>query len=205
MMIRAYLRASTNTQDANRAKSDLAHFAKSYGYSIASFYIENVSGTKEKRPALDKLISDSEKGDVLLIEKMDRLTRLPFSLWETLKARLKDSGINIVVLDQPMTYNVLKPSDDIQSAIQEALTNFMLDLGAAMARDDYETRMKRTKQGIEKAKQAGRFQGRPINPDTTKKCESVLKLVESGETVASAVKQLGVSRAQYYKWKSDNK
>lgn len=204
-MIRAYLRASTNTQDANRAKSDLTHFAKSYGYSIASFYIENVSGTKEKRPALDKLISDSEKGDVILIEKMDRLTRLPFSLWETLKARLKDSGINIVVLDQPMTHNVLKPSDDIQSAIQEALTNFMLDLGAAMARDDYETRMKRTKQGIEKAKQAGRFQGRPVNPDTTKKCKSVLKLVESGETVASAVKQLGVSRAQYYKWKSDNK
>ncbi|ELH0893832.1 recombinase family protein [Vibrio fluvialis] len=203
MNIRAYLRASTDTQDASRARDELTNFVKKHGHSVATFYIENISGTKETRPELDRLISDSNKGDVILIEKMDRLTRLPFSVWESLKARLKARDINIVVLDQPMTHDVLKPNDSIQSAIQQALTNFMLDLGAAMARDDYETRMKRTKQGIEKAKSHGRYQGRPVNPETDRKCESVEKLVAGGETVVSAVNLLGISRAQYYKWKAN--
>jgi DNA invertase Pin-like site-specific DNA recombinase len=78
----------------------------------------------------------------------------------------------------------------------------MLDLGAAMARDDYETRMKRTKQGIDKAKAAGRYKGRTASPETTLKCKQAKTLVDSGETVKAAVAAVGVSRAQYYKWLS---
>ncbi|WP_305812942.1 hypothetical protein [Photobacterium leiognathi] len=39
----------------------------------------------------------------------------------------------------------------------------MLDLGAAMARDDYETRHKRQAQGIAKAKSEGKYRGRRVN------------------------------------------
>ena len=199
MMIRAYLRASTDNQDAARGREDLKAFAENNSHSIASFYTENISGTKEIRPELDRLISDSVKGDIILIEKMDRLTRLPFSLWESLKGRLKGSEINIVVLDQPMTHDILKSSTGVQSAIQQALTNFMLDLGAAMARDDYETRMKRTKQGIEKAKVLGRYKGRPVNAETKDKFNLAKKLVAGGETVVKACKSIGISKAMYYK------
>ncbi|MEZ8383481.1 MULTISPECIES: recombinase family protein [Vibrio] len=200
MFIRAYLRASTDSQDAERSKQDLINFTESHSQRIASFYTENISGTKLERPELDKLISDSQQGDILLIEKMDRLTRLPFEVWETLKVRIKSNGIQIVVLDQPTTHNMLKGSDEATSAIQQALTSFMLDLGAAMARDDYETRMKRTKQGIEKAKAQGKYKGRPVSAETALNCERAQKLIDSGETVTAAVKAIGVSRAQYYKW-----
>ncbi|MCY9871810.1 recombinase family protein [Vibrio barjaei] len=200
MFIRSYLRASTDNQDAERSKQDLIKFCESHSQRIAGFYVENISGTKADRPELDRLISDSQQGDILLIEKMDRLTRLPFEVWETLKARIKSSGIQIVVLDQPTTHTTLKGSDEATSAIQQALTNFMLDLGAAMARDDYETRMKRTKQGIEKAKAQGKYKGRPVSEETTRKCQQAQKLIDSGETVSAAVKAVGVSRAQYYKW-----
>ncbi len=44
-----------------------------------------------------------------------------------------------------------------------ALTEFMLDLGAAMARDDYETRHKRQAQGTAKAKSEGKYRGRRAN------------------------------------------
>ena len=44
MFIRAYLRASTKDQDANRAKDELIVFAREHGHKIAAFYTENESG-----------------------------------------------------------------------------------------------------------------------------------------------------------------
>ena len=201
-MIRAYLRASTDKQDSSRSKQELREFVKSKNLQIASFYQENISGTAAERPELDRLIEDSEDGDVLLIEKMDRLTRLPFQTWETLKARIKAKGISIVVFDQPMTHQSLSYVDVSVSAIQQALTNFMLDLGAAMARDDYEARQKRTQQGIAKAKREGRYKGRPVNAETAQKCRTVNLLVSDGETVSAACKAQRVGRATYYKYLS---
>lgn len=201
MFIRAYLRASTQEQDAARSREDLIKFTSSHNQRIAGFYLENISGTKSNRPELDRLISDSRAGDILLIEKMDRLTRLPFDVWETLKTRIKNAGIQIVVLDQPTTHTALNNTNEATSAIQQALTNFMLDLGAAMARDDYETRLKRTQQGIDKAKAQGKYKGRQTNPDTAIKCLQASKLIDAGETITAAVKAVGVSRAQFYKWR----
>ena len=76
MFIRAYLRASTSEQDANRAKSSLKKFVSGFSKRIASFYIENKSGNSLDRPELIRLLDESESGDVLLVESIDRLTRL---------------------------------------------------------------------------------------------------------------------------------
>ncbi|MDT9694377.1 resolvase, partial [Streptomyces sp. P9(2023)] len=76
-----------------------------------------------------------------------------------LKHQLVDAGIHIVVLDQPMTHSILNGIAE-NSMISKVLTEFMIDLAAAMARDDYETRQKRQAQGIEKAKALGKYQGR---------------------------------------------
>lgn len=154
MFIRAYLRASTKEQDANRAMELLNQFVqdKGNGKKIAKAYVENASGTKEERPKLEELLSDSHEGDILLIEKMDRLTRLPWKQWETLEQRIHGKGLRIVVMDQVMTHPALLEEQGAISPIQEALTKFMLNLGAAMARDDYETRERRRNQGINKAK-----------------------------------------------------
>ena len=102
MFIRGYLRASTDEQDAYRAKSDLMQFAKQKGVRIASFYTENQSGSKLERAELSRLIEDSHQNDILLIEKVDRLSRLPYEQWKLLKHQLVDAGLHIVVLDQPM-------------------------------------------------------------------------------------------------------
>ncbi len=72
---------------------------------------------------------------------MDRLTRLPWLEWKTLKARIMEKGLVIVVADQSMTHAVFSAGE--QNSITLTLTEFMLDLGAAMACDDYETHHKR--------------------------------------------------------------
>ena len=76
MLARLYLRASTKGQDAMRAKESLQAFAVDRGLMIAASYIENESGASLQRPELFRLLSDSRPGDVLLIEQVDRLSRL---------------------------------------------------------------------------------------------------------------------------------
>ena len=192
MFIRAYLRASTTDQDADRAKNELQAFAHEHNVRIASFYTEQLSGTKLERAELERLIEDSHQGDVLLIEKVDRLSRLPFEQWKELKQKLVEAGINIVVLDQPMTHAVLSHSDQQTSMISRVLTEFMIDLAAAMARDDYETRRKRQAQGIEKAKALGKYQGR--KPDLRLR-ENIQLLLAEGKSWSQVQELLGCSRS----------
>ncbi|EIA0806814.1 recombinase family protein [Vibrio vulnificus] len=192
MFIRAYLRASTTVQQADRAKSELETFANQHGVRIASFYTENLSGTKLDRAELSRLLEDSHRGDVLLVEKVDRLSRLPFEQWKVLKQKLLEAGINIVVLDQPMTHTVLTHTDQQTSMISRVLTEFMVDLAAAMARDDYETRRKRQAQGIEKAKALGKYQGR--KPDV-KLRENIQLLLTEGKSWSQVQSLLGCSRS----------
>ena len=189
MLIRAYLRASTTVQDANRAKNELRAFITGFNKRMAGYYIENQSGTKLERPELNKLIEDSETGDVLLIEKMDRLTRLPWGEWKTLKTRIMAKGLVIVVIDQPMTQMVF--SSGKQNSITLALTEFMLDLGAAMARDDYETRQKRQAQGIAKAKIDGKYKGKQ---EDTERNQHIMSALQEGKSYKQVMSMFGCSR-----------
>src|SRR5580693_2694171 len=97
-LARSYLRASTNEQDATRARSHVEKFAADHGLTIAGSYVENESGAKLARPELFRLIADSRPGDVLLIEQVDRLSRLTDSDWRKLRAELEARKIRVVAL-----------------------------------------------------------------------------------------------------------
>jgi DNA invertase Pin-like site-specific DNA recombinase len=101
MFIRAYLRASTEQRNAGRARADLDKFAADQGQAIAAYYVENESGASLKRPELFRLLADSRPGDVLLIEQVDRLSRLNDDDWAKLKREIKAREIRIVALDLP--------------------------------------------------------------------------------------------------------
>lgn len=188
-MIRVYMRASTDQQDAERARQSIKDFLSSKGHRVAGWYVENVSGTKLDRPELSRLINDSESGDIIFVEKLDRLTRLPYQQWETLKVKLREKGLVVVVMDQPMTHSAFTESDN-DSFTAKILTAFILDLAASQARDDYETRRNRAQQGIDKAKSEGKFKGR--KPDTERR-EAIKKLLLAGNTYTSIQQVIGCS------------
>ena len=83
MFVRAYLRASTDDQDANRARDQLQAFAAERGLTIAAWYVENESGAMLARPELFRLLGDAHPGDILLVEQVDRLSRLTAADWES--------------------------------------------------------------------------------------------------------------------------
>ena len=159
MFVRAYLRASTNLQDATRAKRQLEAFAAERGLRIAKFYMENESGASLKRPKLFELIDDNQQGDILLIEQVDRLSRLNGADWETLKATLRAKQIKVIALDLPTSW-MMTSTDPTTARVFAAVNDMMLDMLAAIARKDYEDRRRRAAQGIAKAKNKGLYKGR---------------------------------------------
>jgi len=75
MFVRAYLRASTEDQNAARARADLDAFAAERGLFIAATYLENESGATLARPELFRLLADARPGDILLVEQVGGTSR----------------------------------------------------------------------------------------------------------------------------------
>lgn len=191
--IRAYLRASTKDQDASRAKGDLQRFADERGLRVAAWYEENESGAALKRPELFRLLKDCQPGDVLLVEQVDRLSRLNSADWETLKDQIRSQRVKVVALDLPTSWSMATASgDDIQSRMLDAINGMMLDMLAAIARKDYEDRRRRQSQGIAKAKDAGVYKGRP---EDTERNAALIQMLRNGQSWNSIVKATGCSRS----------
>ena len=203
MFVRAYLRASTKEQDASRAKDELFQFAHDKGLKIAATYIENESGASLNRPELFRLLSDCQAGDVLLIEQIDRLSRLNASDWERLKAEIRNRQIKVVALDLPTSWSMASVNtDEFTSRMSEAINNMMLDMIAAIARKDYDDRRRRQRQGIAKAKEQGLYKGRPENKSRN---EAILKMLESGQSWNSIIQATGCSRSTLSRLKNSSK
>jgi len=166
MYIRGYLRASTTEQDATRAKEQLKAFAAESGERVASWYVENESGSTLQRPELFRLLGDCEAGDILLIEQVDRLSRLNEVDWQKLRTELKTKGVLVVALDLPTSHQSMQPArkgDDFTGRMLAAINDMLLDMLAAVARKDYEDRRRRQAQGIATAKADNVYTGRRPN------------------------------------------
>lgn len=164
--IRAYLRASTDDQDAGRAREDLEGFASERGLKVASWYVEIESGATLNRPELFRLIDDAHQGDTLLVEQVDRLSRLSADDWEALKVKLSNKRIRIVALDLPTSWMGANANlDETTQGLLDAVNRMLLDMLAVVARKDYTDRRRRQAQGIEKAKTQGLYKGRKADAE----------------------------------------
>lgn len=175
MFARLYLRASTDEQDASRARTQLEGFAAERGLPIAATYIENESGAKLARPELFRLLSDARPGDLLLIEQVDRLSRLTAADWQKLRAELDARQIRVVAMDLPTSWMLASPADDFTGRMFSAINGMMLDVLAAVAQKDYEDRRRRQAQGQAKAKEEGRYRGRSEDINRNASIAAMLK------------------------------
>ena len=151
MNTRIYLRASTKDQDAERALQILQDLNQNLNLGKTIVYVENYSGTKLDRPELNKLLSEANQGDTLLVESIDRLSRLTQRDFQELKRRIQEKGLRLIVADLPTTYQMIQTSDSITHSILELINNMLIDLLATMARLDNEKRIERIKQGLERS------------------------------------------------------
>jgi DNA invertase Pin-like site-specific DNA recombinase len=191
--VRAYLRASTDEQDAYRARDQLKAFAAQRGLEIVAWYIENESGAKLTRPELFRLAGDAHGGDILLVEQVDRLSRLTATDWEALKAELTAKHVRVVALDLPTSWMMATANrDEFTGRMFEAINSMLLDMLAAVARKDYDDRRRRQAQGQAKAKAEGRYKGRP---EDTERNDGIASMIASGQSWSTIQAATGCSRA----------
>lgn len=200
MIARLYLRASTKEQNAERALELLTNFCTEREIEIAEKYIENFSGTKLNRPQLNQLLDDASQGDVLIVESVDRLSRLPLNDWEKLKQIINSKGLRLVVVDLPTTHTLLS-ADDLTSSILSIINNMLLDLMATMARLDNDKRIERIRQGQERARSTGKtIGGSSKNLELRKQIVSYLGKSLKAEDIAKIV---GCGVATVYRTKKE--
>ena len=191
MTVRIYVRASTKDQDATRALAELITFSRDYDDNHVD-YVEHFSGTKLDRPALAKLLKDAEQGDILLVESVDRLSRLSQDDFSILKQRIKDKGLRLVVADLPTTHMVSK---GMTGEILTVINHMLIDLLATMAKLDNDKRRERIKQGLANSgyKPTGK------KPNTTKH-DRIRELdSQNNMTKEEVAKAVGVGVATVYR------
>jgi DNA invertase Pin-like site-specific DNA recombinase len=202
--IYGYLRASTADQDATRAKSMLENFIRNLGHKVSSWFIENESGATLKRPELFRLLNVSQSGDILLVEQVDRISRLNEEDWKQLKAKITEKNIIIVALDLPTSHQFVNKinnmGDEFTKRMLGSINGMLLDMLAAIARKDYEDRRRRQREGIEKAALNGKYKGRPIDETLHRNITSLLK---EGCSINEIVKRLRCSNNTVIRVKKD--
>ena len=130
---------------------------------------------------------------MLLVEQVDRLSRLTAPDWERLKSEIAARRVRVVALDLPTSWLMAQPdADAFTSRMFEAINGMMLDVLAAVARKDYEDRRRRQREVVTKAKAAGLYKGRPVDEERNAAIAKMLAAKQSWSTIQAAT---GCSRS----------
>jgi len=189
---RLYLRVSTDEQDLAR-QADIENSARQAGYYIAGVYREKASGARADRPELLRMIADLQPGEVVVAEKIDRISRLPLSEAERLVASIRAKGARLAVPGVVDFTDFAKATDTVTRIVLESVQEMLLKLALQMARDDYETRRERQRQGVQLAKTAHKYVGRI--PDTATH-ERIVALRRTGLSIKRTAELAGCSASQ---------
>ena len=189
---RIYLRVSTDEQDLTR-QADIEHSTRAAGYYIAGVYREKASGARADRPELLRMIADLQPGEVVVAEKIDRISRLPLAEAEQLVESIRSKGAKLAVPGLVDLSDFASATDGVAKIVLESVQELLLKLALQMAHDDYETRRERQRQGVQIAKAAGKYTGR-LSDTTTH--QRIVALREAGQTIKRTAELAGCSQSQ---------
>lgn len=175
-----YARVSTVAgQSPEMQLVELREYAIRRGWQVFGEYVDHgVSGAKESRPALNRLMADAKqrKFDVVAVWKIDRFGR---SLKHLVNALAELEGLGIAFVS-------LKDSLDLTTASGRLL----FQLVAAMAEFERSLIQERVRAGIRNARNKGRRLGRPrLEVDGGR----IARLRANGTPLRAIAEQLGIS------------
>jgi len=189
---RIYLRVSTDQQDLTR-QAEIEHSTRAAGYYIAGVYREKASGARADRPELLRMIADLQPGEVVVAEKIDRISRLPLAEAEQLVKSIRTKGAKLAVPGLVDLSDLAAAADGVARIVLESVQELLLRLALQMARDDYETRRERQRQGVQIAKTAGKYTGRIADTATHQR---IVALRGAGQTIKRTAELAGCSESQ---------
>jgi DNA invertase Pin-like site-specific DNA recombinase len=144
-----YLRVSSLDQHPETQRYDLLQLAQQRGFTIVEEYVDKLSGSRPRRPGLDRLLSDARRGrfEVLVVWSFDRLAR---SVRHFLEVVDELGHLNIEFVS-------FRENVDSSGALGRAM---MVILGA-VAELERNLIIERVRSGMRRAKLEGQHIGRP--------------------------------------------
>ena len=179
-MIIGYARTSTLDQKAG-LEAQQQELGKA---NCEKVFIEQVSSVDLKaREKLAAALDYIREGDTLVVTKLDRLARSVGHLLDITK-EIEAKGSSLRILD---------------IAIDTSTPNgrLMLNLLGSIAQFEREIMLERQREGIARAKAAGKYKGR--KPTAKAKADEVIRLKEAGAGATEIARQLGIGRASVYR------
>src|SRR2546425_1037247 len=180
--VACYLRVSTNEQTVENQRNDLRAYCTARGWDNVTEYSDTASGTRERRPGLDRLVSEvkARKVDVVVVAAFDRLGRSLRHLVETLEL--------FRYLD--VEFISLREQIDTGTPLGAAVYTII----AAISALERSLIVERVKAGLRRARSEGKKLGRPrLTVD-----ERQLRIVVNQNLpVRAAAKALGVSPSSH--------
>ena len=174
-----YCRVSTTDQNVDMQLAALREYADRRGWRVAAEYVDHgVSGSREKRPALDKLMADARRRamDAVVVFRFDRFARSVSHLARALD-EFRALGIEFVSLHEAI---------DTSTPMGRA----MFHIAGAFAELEREIIRERVKAGLANAKRRGRKVGRPR---AIVSMMNVHEMAEKGLSARAIAKAIGVS------------
>lgn len=189
---RIYLRVSSDEQNLTR-QAAIVENAKAAGYYVADVYREKASGARADRPELLRMIGDLQPDEVVVAERIDRISRLPLPEAERLVASIRAKGARLAIPGVVDLSDLAAEAKGVAKIVLESVQHLLLKLALQIARDDYEDRRERQRQGVELAKSAGRYTGRKTNVEVH---ERVVALRSTGHSIPETARLAACSKSQ---------
>ncbi len=115
-MLKGYARVSTNQQDLDRQLLALQE------ENCEIVYKEKITGTKKERPELQKLLSELETGDTVIVKELTRVSRTTLDMLELIK-QITARGANIRSIDERWL-DTASPSGELMLTIMAGIAQF---------------------------------------------------------------------------------
>ena len=176
-----YARVSTGLQNLNLQEDQLNQ------YGCEKIFSDHISGSKSKRPGLDKAIEFARSGDTIVVWRLDRLGRNMEDLI-TLVNELNNRGVSFHSLEENITMDKSSSTGQL-----------LFHLFAAFAEFERNLILERSSAGRIAARARGRYGGRPekLNKQDLKLLKT---LYDNGTPIKTIAEQWKVSRTTIYRY-----
>jgi len=174
-----YIRVSSGDQNAEMQRNELTEYAKFRKWEVAETYSDTMSGAKDRRPALDRLMADAKRGkfDIVVVWRFDRFAR---STSHLLRALEEFAGLGIDFVSLCESIDTSTPTGKM-----------IFTILASVAELERYTIRERVIAGQKAAKRRGVRFGRPtVEVDT----DHALKLRKQGLSWRAVAKATGVAK-----------
>lgn len=180
-----YARVSTvgHGQDVGLQLDELRQAAAQRGWLVTEYVDDGVSGTKTSRPALDRMLADTQAGklDVVAVWKLDRLGRSLQHVLATLD-QLTTHGVDFVSL-RDAGLDSTTPAGRLFTAMIAAFAAFERDLI-----------QERVIAGVRRAQAAGKHCGRPRKATADKALVAAKGLLDQGWGWRAVAEATGIQK-----------